>query len=143
MSKKILVPVNLQNTALAEKAIGLAVNEAQTSGASLIVMTVAPGFGMPIVASFFPEDAVHEALKEIARQLKAYIAENIPSEIDATAVVTEGNPAEQIINHAREAKVDLIIMPSNDSALEQVLLGSVSARVARHAHCSVMVVKGD
>ena len=143
MFKKILVPVNLQNTALAEKAIGLAVDKAQTSGASLVVMAVAPGFGMPIVASFFPEDAVREALQEIARQLKAYIAENIPSELDTTAVVTEGNPAEQIINQAREVNADLIIMPSNDQAMEQVLLGSVSARVARHAHCSVLVVKGN
>ncbi len=143
MFKKILIPVNLQHTELSEKAIGLAVSEAKSSDASLVVMSVAPGFGMPIVASFFPEDAVHEALKEIARQLKAYIAENIPSELETTAIVTEGNPAEQIINQAREAKVDLIIMPSHDQSMEQVLLGSVSARVARHAHCSVLVVKGN
>jgi len=142
MFKNILFPVNLQDTALSDKALGLAIQQARSAGASLTVMTVAPGFGMPIVASYFPDNAVQEALKEIARQLEAYVAERIPADIQTRAVVTEGNPAEQIIGQAKEAGVDLIIIPSHDRELEHVLLGSVAARVARHAPCSVLVIKG-
>jgi nucleotide-binding universal stress UspA family protein len=46
---------------------------------------------------------VREALKEIARQLEAYVARKIPAGIKTSAVVADGNPAEEIIKQARQA----------------------------------------
>ncbi len=142
MFKKILFPINLQDSELADKALQLAIQYAKTPGAELTVLAVAPGFGMPIVAAYFPEDAFQEAMQEISRQLKLYIAAKIPNDIHTIAIVTEGNPAERIIHQANESDSDLIIMPSHDQSMSQVLLGSVAARVVRHAHCSVLTVKG-
>ncbi len=34
------------------------------------MLTVIPGFGMPLVATFFPDDAMKDAVKEVAKQLK-------------------------------------------------------------------------
>ncbi len=141
MHKNILFPVDMEHTAEAEKALKIAVEEAQRSKAQMTVITVAPGFGTPLVASFFDKKAVKNALKEIARHLKQYIDDNIPDDIETRAVVVEGNPAELILKQAEKDKTDLIVIAAHNSQLENLLLGSCAAKVARHSRCTVTVVK--
>jgi universal stress protein F len=141
MHNSILFPVDLEHTVESEKALQIAVEEARRSNAKLTVMTVAPGFGMPIVASFFDEAAVKKALKEIARHLKRYVSENIPEDIETRALVVEGNPAELILKQANTDDIDLIVIASHNSQIENLLLGSCAAKVVRHSKCSVTVVK--
>lgn len=57
-------------------------------------------------------------------------------------VLVEGHPAEEIIRAATRAHADLVILGSRGmTGLKGAFLGSVSRRVARHAPCSVLVVK--
>ena len=142
MFKKILMPIDLQETHLAAKAVKVAIEEARKHGAELNVMTVMPGFGMPLVASFFPDDAMRQAKKEIGAELKKYIAANFPKDIATRPVIGEGNPAEMILAEAKAIQADLIIIPSHAQSLSQVFLGSCAARVVEHARSSVMVIKG-
>ncbi len=142
MFKKILMPIDLQETHLAVKAVKIAIDEARKHGAEVYVMTVVPGFGMPVVASFFPENAMKKALKEVGAELKRYIAANFPKDITVHPVITEGNPAERILSQAKAIGADLIIIPSHAQSLGQVFLGSCAAKVVEHATCSVMVIKG-
>jgi universal stress protein F len=141
MYKNILFTVDMEHTAESAAALGIAVEEAQRSNASLTVMTVAPGFGMPMVASYFEEGAVKEALKEVARHLKKYVDDNVPEGIETNAVVAEGNPAELILKQAQEDNTDLIVIASHNTQIENLLLGSCAAKVVRHSHCTVTVVK--
>ena len=141
MYKRILFPIDLEHTEEAKKSLKIAVEEARRSNAMISVMTVATGFGMPIVASFFDQDTVNKALMEVASQLKKYISKNIPSDIETSAVVVEGNPAELILKQAKIDKVDLIVISSHNSQIENLLLGSVAAKVVRHSKCTVTVVK--
>lgn len=141
MHKNILFPVDMEHTAEAAAALKIALEEAGRAKAKLTVMTVAPGFGMPIVASYFDEHAVKNALKEVARHLKQYIDENIPDDIDTSAVVVEGNPAELILQQAQKDNSDLIVIASHNSQIENLLLGSCAAKVVRHSRCTVTVVK--
>ena len=141
MYENILFSVDLEHTAEAEKALKIAIDEARRSKAKLTVMTVAPGFGMPIVASFFDEQTVANALKEVARHLRQYVDDNIPNDINTNAIVVEGNPAELILKQAKTDDIDLIVIASHNSQIENLLLGSCAAKVVRHAHCSVTVVK--
>jgi nucleotide-binding universal stress UspA family protein len=141
MYKRILYPIDLEHTQEAEKSLKIAIEEARRSDAKISVMTVATGFGMPIVASFFDEDTVKKALREVAIQLKKYISDNIPVDVETSAVVVEGNPAELILKQAKIDDVDLIVISSHNSQIENLLLGSCAAKVVRHSNCSVMVVK--
>jgi len=141
MYKNILLPVDMEHTAESASALAIALAEAQRSKAKLTVMTVAPGFGMPIVASYFDKGAVQGALKEVARHLKKYIDDNVPDDIEISAVVAEGNPAERILKQAQDDNIDLIVIASHNSQIENLLLGSCASKVVRHSHCTVTVVK--
>ncbi len=56
--------------------------------------------------------------------------------------IEEGNPKEVIIDSAAEWHADLIVVGSHGrKGLDRFFMGSVSEAVARHAHCSVQIVR--
>lgn len=141
MFKKILLPIDLQDTRLTAKAVKIAIDEARKHDAEINVLTVIPDFGMPLVASFFPDATMDKALKEVARELKKYIAANFPQDVKTKPHIGEGSPADQIIQLTKKLGADLIIIPSHTKSIQQVFLGSCAARVVDRVHCSVMVIK--
>lgn len=53
-----------------------------------------------------------------------------------------GDPAEEIIKLADELEADLVIVGTHDpGAVERVLFGSISTKIARKAPCAVMVAR--
>lgn len=57
-------------------------------------------------------------------------------------VISGGSPAAEILDLARRRRVDLIILGSRGlGSFDRYVLGSVSSKVARHADCSVIIVK--
>ena len=63
-------------------------------------------------------------------------------ELAVDHVFAQGNPAEEILLAAERHRADLIVMGSKGlTVLDRYLLGSVSRKVARHALCSVLVVR--
>ena len=62
--------------------------------------------------------------------------------IEASTVEGVGHPAETICEAAERGGFDLIVMGSRGlNAVERFLIGSISDRVVRHAHCDVLVVR--
>jgi nucleotide-binding universal stress UspA family protein len=60
----------------------------------------------------------------------------------ARTVITEGDPALEILSEAEKGDYDLIVIgATGESDLKHNLLGSVSTKVAQAALCSVLVVK--
>ena len=59
-----------------------------------------------------------------------------------TRVIRDGNPGTEILGEAESGEYDLIVLGSTGmSGLKHQMLGSVSAKVAAQAPCSVAVVK--
>jgi nucleotide-binding universal stress UspA family protein len=59
-----------------------------------------------------------------------------------TTAVEEGNPKVVIIDSAAEWDADLIVVGSHGrKGLDRFFMGSVSEAVARHARCSVQIVR--
>jgi nucleotide-binding universal stress UspA family protein len=53
-----------------------------------------------------------------------------------------GEPAAEILEVAKEAKVDLIVVGTHGrTGLEHALMGSIAERVVRRAHCPVLTVR--
>jgi universal stress protein F len=140
--KKILVPIDMQEMSFADKAIATAVEVARHQHATLHIVTVLAGFGMPIVASYFPPDAMRQASNQVKKDLQDYVAKKVPSDVTATFAVAEGTPYEQVLAEAKKVKADLIVLHSHvRKHMEKVLLGSCAQKVVEHAPCSVWVLR--
>jgi len=60
----------------------------------------------------------------------------------STIHVREGDPGHEIVDLANEVGAELIVMPSHGrKGVKRVLLGSVTERVLRFAHCPVLVLR--
>lgn len=143
MFNNILLAVDLNDVDSQEKALQVAVQQAQSSGATLHIITVVPDFGMSMVGSFFPKDYEAKAREAVAEKLHAYVSEKIPKDVTVKHSVGHGTIYEEILRIAGEWKADLIVMSSHRPKLKDYLLGPNAARVVRHAKMSVMVVRGD
>jgi len=142
MFNKILIPVDLENIEFAEKAMKVAIQQAKDSGASIHVVTVIPGFGMSMVGSFFPEDAMAKALTAVTKKLKVYVGKKVPKDIEVSFKVLQGKPQKEILKESKTVAADLIVIPShNYSKVDRALLGSCTSLVVERAKVSVMVIK--
>ncbi len=81
--------------------------------------------------------------KQAAEDLVAKIAETLRAKsVKVTTAVARGNPKSRILDVAEKWKAELIVLGSHGrSVLDRFLMGSVSDTVARHARCSVEVVR--
>lgn len=142
MFKRILLPIALQGPRANEDTLEVALDFARRDGAELVVMHILPGFGMPVVASYFPPAARQAAIKETEEKLTEWVKQNIPAEIKVSTVIGEGRAYEQILREAKQRDVDLIVIRSQRlGKMEGFLLGSTAEKVTRHAHCTVIVVR--
>ena len=88
-------------------------------------------------------DAVWEAETKQAQALVTKVADGLHSKgLNVTTTVEQGEPKSKIIEAASRWHADLIVVGSHGrKGLEHFLLGSVSDGVARHAGCSVEIVR--
>jgi nucleotide-binding universal stress UspA family protein len=145
MYKRILVPIDLQETDDRARCMGLerAIELCRLYRASLYVLTVVPDMGMPIVANYFPPDAGDKIVVDAENMLHELVGVYIPEDIDAHYLVGQGSIYRRILRMAEKISADLIIMPAHRLKLQDYLLGTNTAKVVRHAQCSVLVVRYD
>ena len=137
MFKKILVPIDVDypNAAAAvyEKASAIA----GFSGAEIKLVSVMPGFGMPIVASYISDEIRKEAKDRFKASLKQFIQDNCSEPVPYT--VRTGKNWEEIIKAADKWEADLIVVYHNRRRdINEVFSHSCSQRVSDHANCSVL-----
>lgn len=137
--KTILVPIDIAEEAAGTAALKLGRDLAKMRGGKLVLLNVleqVPGYVVAQLPEGFHESALPAAasrLKEIARE----------QELGETAeiVVREGHPPTEILELASEIGADMIVIASHSPGLVDYFLGSVAARVVRHADCSVLVAR--
>jgi nucleotide-binding universal stress UspA family protein len=116
------------------------------SGAELHLVSVMPGFGMPIVAAHIPEKVRREAAERMERAMQAFIDQNCEGQVPYTVAI--GKNWEEIVRFAEEWGADLIVVYHNRRReINEVFSRSCSQRVSDNAHCSVLrlrkIRKGD
>jgi nucleotide-binding universal stress UspA family protein len=106
----------------------------------------------PLDRAFYPEltAAFPTSLAEVQRARVAdgrKILERAAKQVSAAGYRTSsklgrGHIRSTIVEAAESWKASLIVLGSHGrTGLKRVLLGSVSDHVARHAHCSVLIVR--
>ena len=67
---------------------------------------------------------------------------SVPESLKVTAALETGDPKSKILDVAEEWHADLIVLGSHGrKGLNRFLMGSVSDAIARHACCSVEIVR--
>jgi nucleotide-binding universal stress UspA family protein len=126
------------------EVFGLARQMAEKFDAKLIVlhahhMEVPPlvieGMGMTVVQ--IHDDHRKKSLAKLKDLVRL-------EELNAEAVVVDGAPHREIVRYAKEHAIDMIIMASHGYGFfTRAIMGSTTERVIRHAHCPVLVYRGE
>ena len=130
-----------------EKTVQMATG---VKGARIYLMTVIPGIAPGIVPLYAVRGEMHGSADyplqqwkdDAAKQLEEIAAKMIPREMLAGVIVENGTVYREIVEAAKDLNIDDIVMGAHRPSLSDYLLGPNSARVARHAGCSVTVVRG-
>jgi nucleotide-binding universal stress UspA family protein len=137
--KKILVAHD--GSDIADKALFEGATVAEKFGSSLTILSVVPnlcfteiGTDCETVMNLYRAEVsgIMEGIKELLKERG----------ISAHTVILEGNPADVIVDYAKDNDMDLIIVGSTGKdATQRTILGSVSSKVAMNAPCSVLIVR--
>jgi universal stress protein A len=127
-------------------ALARAIDLARQNRASLVIVHALAPLILPLGDGFVSSGtyaALDRRAREQARkQLTALIARARQRGVEATALLLDGVPHEQIPRIARRRRADLIVIGTHGrSGLSRVLLGSVAERVIRLAPCPVLTVR--
>jgi nucleotide-binding universal stress UspA family protein len=123
-------------------------------GINAVVMSVAEVWlpPEPMSDDDLPTEGMRQHLRanfEIFEQVKesnnaaTERVRNLFPKWNVTGHVTSGSPAWEILAKATELKTDLIVMGAQGiSAIDRILIGSVSGKIVNEAGCSVRVARG-
>ena len=121
------------------KALRHAIGLAQKFGSTVEAICVwsFPVAYSPLPVAWHPDEAAQEIVNQVGDTV---FGSTWPDWF--TTAIREGSPADVLI--ARSTSADLIVVGSRGfGGFAGLLLGSVSAQCAEHAHCPVLVVPGD
>ena len=149
MSKTILCPIDPTDEINWRKVIGAAVEQAAPQGAKVIVMAVVPDIfaGLDWRYAIRGETGgsedfdMRKVVADTLDRLNEIVVEAIPEGLEVETLARHGTVYEEILNVAEEVEADQIIMAAHRQQVSDFLLGTNTAKVARHAKCSVNVIR--
>ena len=137
MFKKILVPIDVDRPIAAKAVYDGAATIAKSFGAEIKLISVMPGFGMPIVGSFISDRVRKEALEHFRDELKAFVKENCDDSV--TFHIRTGKHYEEVVKMATKWGADLIVVYHNRfREINEVFSHTCAKHVYRDAPCSVL-----
>jgi len=138
----------LDDSKFSEVVTDALIAQAKSSNAEVHLLHVVEPFPVDLAQKLGSRDspdfvAAHLQQREWAKEMLAQTAEKLRSAgFKVTSSIEEGDPRSIILDRAATWDTDLIMVGSHGrTGLVQVLMGSVSDAVARHAGCSVEIVR--
>lgn len=147
LSKKIMVAIDGSppSDKAAEEAVRLAAaSSSEHFRSTLFAVIVRPAKDDPALHDLYPGRGGQLADWETRQQRIFYVVDKAAAEagIQLRKSVIYGEVYEQLLDFAEHEDCDLIVIGSSGKGrLRRVLQGSVSARVAMKARCSVYIVR--
>lgn len=141
--KSILFPTDFSEGSA--EALKYAVDIANKYGAKLFVIHViydvakASGWYVPHTSM----DQLYKDIEEGAKkELERFGVEELEKMKNLERHVIKGIPHEEIINFAKNNKIDMIVMGTHGrKGIDRLLFGSTAAQVVRFAPCPVLTVR--
>ncbi|WP_068082984.1 universal stress protein [Polycladidibacter stylochi] len=144
MYSNILLPLDINEESSWKRVLPVALDLAQHYKANLHVVTVLPDYGKAFVGGFFAKEYETKALEKTREALEELLDRELPEgSQNVQGHIAHGTIYEEINKAADKLDCDLIVLSSHRPELKDYLLGPNAARVVRHAHQSVFVVRED
>ena len=143
MYKKILMPVDVFEMDLSDKAVRHAANMAKMEGATITLVNILPSSSRSLLRGFssdikkFEEFMTAESEKKMKELKRLFDIE--PENILST--VRFGNVRDEIIAMSKEGEYDMIIIGPKNPSITTHLLGSNAESILRYATIPVLVVR--
>jgi nucleotide-binding universal stress UspA family protein len=140
--KCILLPIDFTEhcARTADHALWIA----QQSGGTLHLAHVVEN---PLDPIYTPNEVQHwfvveHANKKALEMLEATATRCLPAALPRQLHVLGGDPAEKLVELAAAIPADLIVMSTHGtSSIAHLLLGDIAEKVARQAHCPILLVR--
>lgn len=142
-ANNILVPIDFSNHS--RKSLSYASEIAQSYNAKLQVFhiieeTIHPAFSISGKSSVF--DLIPGIQEDSQNRAEKLVKDVVSNKVDFEITVKGGRATSDIVKFAKENSTDLIVIATHGlTGLEHMLLGSVTEKVVRMAHCPVFTVK--
>ncbi|WLV24902.1 universal stress protein [Aciduricibacillus chroicocephali] len=144
MYKNILVAIDESEMSNAVLDTTLEIAEPGISDVTLLFVGrefVPSMMGVMYVPETYLKDIDMETQGRVMKMLKTYNERLKQEGIIAKEVYLQGDPAKQILQYAKDTGQEMIIIGSRGlSGVKEMLLGSVSHKVAQLANCPVFIV---
>lgn len=143
MYKNILVPVDVFEAGLGDKALLHAKYLADIAAGDIHLLHVIPRFSPELTRGFISD----------ARQMDEYMINNAKEKLNVLTKklglspdrihihVRSGNVRNEVTSLADELKADVIVIGSRNPGIQTHLLGSEAANIVRYAHVPVFVIR--
>lgn len=143
MYKNILMPVDVFEMDLSDKAVRHAANLAKSEGATITLVNILPSSSRSLLRGFnadikkFEEYMTNESEKKMSELKRLF---DIAPE-DILCTVRFGNVRDEIIAMSKEGEYDIIVIGSKNPSITTHLLGSNAESILRYARIPVLVVR--
>lgn len=143
MYKNILVPVDVFEIGLADKALSHAQFLAKSASGKIHLLHVNPLFSPELTRGFISDARKMDdyLIKNSEEKLSELAKKSTLDESDVRIHVRSGNIRDEVIKLADELQVDVVIIGSRNPNIQTHLLGSEAASIVRYAHVPVFVVR--
>ena len=140
MFKKILIPVDTAEIAMAEPGVQFAARLAALTNGSVRLIHVLSE-AVERLSEFLPVELQVDRAEEARTAMLVMVSKaEAPSALFSVTIRT-GAVYHEVLAEAEGWGADLIIIGSHSPSMSTYLLGSNAQNIVRHANCSVLVIR--
>jgi nucleotide-binding universal stress UspA family protein len=141
MYRKILLPIDITESAMTDSAIAVAQGLAKAFDSDMRLVNVQSLLPIAFL-DYVPENFDLQVRQGLEKEMAAIAAkiDYAPERISTTLLF--GPVYQKVLAEAEDWGADLIVLCSHRPGMDRFLIGSNATTIVNHANCSVLVVRG-
>lgn len=137
----VLAAIDLQHDESDRHVVSEALSLARGHGVNLHLVFVIPDQNLSYVQNYVPKEMKKQVETDAKGEIDAFAASIEAGDIAVKTHIRRGTVYGEVIDLSDELRADFVVVGSNRPGLSDYFIGPNAARIARHADCSVLVVR--
>ncbi len=141
MYRKILLPIDITEPAMTDRAISVAQELAKAFDSEMRLVNVQSLLPIAFL-DYVPENFDLQVRNGLEKEIAAVAAKIDYAPQRVSTIVLFGPVYQKVLAEAEAWGADLIVLCSHRPGMDRFLIGSEATAIVNHARCSVLVVRG-